>query len=44
MNGEVLGNAKSYADTLSSLSLNELIALTHCSRAKVDDFVEKSQK
>lgn len=44
MNGEVLGNAKSYADTLSSLSLNELLALTHCSRTKVDDFVEKSQK
>ena len=44
MNGEVLGNAKSYADTLSSLSLNELIALTHCSRAKVDDFVEKISK
>lgn len=44
MNGEVLGNAKSYADTLSSLSLNELLALTHCSRAKVDDFVEKISK
>lgn len=44
MNGEVLGNAKSYADTLSSLSLNELIPLTHCSRAKVDDFVEKISK
>lgn len=44
MNGEVLGNAKSYADTLSSLSLNELLALTHCSRAKVDEFVEKISK
>lgn len=44
MNGEVLGNAKSYADTLSSLSLNELLALTHCSRTKVDDFVEKISK
>lgn len=44
MNGEVLGNAKSYADTLTSLSLNELLALTHCSRAKVDDFVEKISK
>ncbi len=44
MNGEVLGNAKSYADTLTSLSLNELLALTHCSRAKVDDFVEKIAK
>lgn len=44
MNGEVLGNAKSYADTLSSLSLNELLALTHCSRTKVEDFVEKISK
>lgn len=44
MNGEVLGNAKSYADTLTSLSLNELLALTHCSRAKVDEFVEKISK
>ncbi len=44
MNGEVLGNAKSYADTLMPLSLNELLALTHCSRAKVDDFVEKISK
>lgn len=44
MNGEVLGNAKFYADTLSSLSLNELLALTHCSRTKVDDFVEKISK
>lgn len=44
MNGEVLGNAKSYADNLTSLSLNELLALTHCSRAKVDDFVEKISK
>lgn len=44
MNGEVLGNAKSYADTLSSLSLNELLALTHCSRTKVDNFVEKISK
>ena len=44
MNGKVLGNAKSYADTLSSLSLNELLALTHCSRTKVDDFVEKISK
>lgn len=44
MNGEVLGNAKSYADTLTSLNLNELLALTHCSRAKVDEFVEKISK
>lgn len=44
MNGEVLVNAKSYADTLMPLSLNELLALTHCSRAKVDDFVEKIAK
>ncbi len=44
MNGEVLGNAKSYADNLAPLSLNELLALTHCSRAKVDDFVEKISK
>lgn len=44
MNGEVLKNAKSYADGLSNLSLNELLALTHCSRSKVDDFIEKIEK
>lgn len=44
MNSEVLKNAKSYADGLSNLSLNELLALTHCSRSKVDDFIEKIEK
>ena len=41
MNGEVLKSAKEYADSLSGLSVNELLALTHCSRAKVEDFIDK---
>lgn len=41
MNGEVLKGAKEYADSLSGFSVNELLALTHCSRAKVEDFIDK---
>ena len=41
MNGEVLKSATEYADSLSGLSVNELLALTHCSRAKVEDFIDK---
>ncbi len=42
MNAEILNNAKSYADNqLSSLSLNELVALTRRNKSKVDLFLKK---
>lgn len=42
MNGEVLKNAKSYADEyLSNLPLCDLLALTRRSKAKVDAFLEE---
>ncbi len=42
MNARVLKNAKEYSDKyLSSLTLNELLALTRCSKGRVDSFIEE---
>lgn len=40
INAQILSNAKEYADKyVSNLSLNELLALTRTSRAKISDFL-----
>lgn len=42
MSSEVLRKAKEYADgNLSHLTQNELLALTHCSKSRVEDFLEE---
>lgn len=42
INAQILANAKEYAEKhLSALSLNELLALTRTSKAKIDDFINE---
>lgn len=44
MTADVLNNAKAYADeTLSAFNANELLALTHCAKGKVEQFIDELQ-